>query len=155
MGFEVDPDDLEAFSRQLARASGDVRSALDYMQKECTIGPFDRGPLSEIASMFKSGHEEVFSSTKSSLEKLGKILDSSKREMSQSAKYYANTDRSEASRWMRRIRPSVGELPDALFPDGELGPVRAVSMMWRNQQSASFLPPSTPKRMSPPWPTVS
>jgi hypothetical protein len=78
--------------------SPDVRSALDYMKRECAIGDFDRGPLSEIAAWFGAGHEDVFTSVKSTLVKMEQILDASKREMSRSAKYYETTDQGEASK---------------------------------------------------------
>ncbi|MFJ6606826.1 WXG100 family type VII secretion target [Streptomyces lydicus] len=98
MSFGVQPADLSAFAKQLERASADANHALEYMRRECSIGTFDKGPISALASTFGGGHDGVMANVESTLKKLHRILDSSQREMARSASYYEHTDRSEASK---------------------------------------------------------
>ena len=98
MTFEVELNDLESFSRQIGRAVDDVIAAKEYMQRECSVGYFSRGPISAIASMFGGGHDGVVENVRSAFEHLHRILEASKNEMSRSAAFYKRTDESEASR---------------------------------------------------------
>ncbi|MGW7573991.1 WXG100 family type VII secretion target [Streptomyces sp. NPDC054765] len=97
MSFEVQPADLSAFSKQLERAAADANHALDYTRRECSIGTFDKGPISALASTFGGGHDGVMANVESALKKVHHILESSQREMARSSSYYEHTDRSEAS----------------------------------------------------------
>lgn len=105
MTFEVQPTDLSAFAKQLERASSDARHALDYTRRECSISPFDKGPISALASMFGGGHDGVLAHVESTLKQLQRILDSSQREMERSASFYELTDQGEASK-MDAIYPA-------------------------------------------------
>jgi hypothetical protein len=98
MGFEVEPNDLASFSRQIGRASDDVTSAEEYLQREGSIGTFSTGPVSAIASIFGGGHDGVVENVRFALERMRLILDSSKNEMSRSANFYKQTDEGQASR---------------------------------------------------------
>ncbi|MFG2135859.1 WXG100 family type VII secretion target [Streptomyces sp. NPDC048650] len=98
MTFQVEPDDLQSFAKQLERASGDATKALEYMKRECSIGTFDKGPVSALASMWGSGHDSVVDYVSSTLEKMHRILEASQREMARSAKFYEATDQGEASK---------------------------------------------------------
>ncbi|GAB7030638.1 hypothetical protein AB0G35_25045 [Streptomyces sp. NPDC021749] len=98
MSFEVQPADLSAFAKQLERASGDVNHALGFVRSECSIGTFDKGPISALASIFGGGHDGVMANVESTLRKLHHILDASQREMARSATFYEHTDRGEASK---------------------------------------------------------
>ncbi|MFE7272662.1 WXG100 family type VII secretion target [Streptomyces sp. NPDC057623] len=98
MTFEVDPNDLASFSRQVGRATNDVTAAKEYFEQECSIGTFSTGPISAMASMFGGGHDGVMENVRSALEQMHRILDSSKNEMSRSADFYRQTDAGEASK---------------------------------------------------------
>ncbi|MER5937475.1 type VII secretion target [Streptomyces sp. NPDC001928] len=98
MTFEVEPNDLASFSRQIGRATDDVTSAKEYFERECSIGTFSAGPISAMASMFGGGHDGVMGNVRSALEQMHRILDASQREMSRSADFYKRTDGDEASR---------------------------------------------------------
>ncbi|MEU9503120.1 type VII secretion target [Streptomyces sp. NPDC048196] len=98
MSFEVQPADLSAFAKQLERASDDATHALEFTRRECSIGTFDKGPISALASIFGGGHDGVLGNVESALKKLHRILDASQREMARSASFYQHTDHGEASK---------------------------------------------------------
>jgi hypothetical protein len=98
MEFEVEPNDLASFSRQIGRAVDDITAAQEYLQREGSIGTFSTGPISAIASIFGGGHDGVMENVRSALERMHLILDASKNEMSRSADFYKQTDEGEASR---------------------------------------------------------
>ncbi|MFF9477265.1 hypothetical protein [Streptomyces sp. NPDC014733] len=98
MTFQVEPGDLNAFSKQLGRAADDTNQALEYVRRQCSIGVFDKGPVSAIASIFGGGHDGVMENVESMLKKLHRILESSQGEMARSASFYERTDRQQASK---------------------------------------------------------
>jgi hypothetical protein len=98
MTFEVEPNDLASFARQVGRAADDVTAAEEYFERECSIGTFSTGPISAIASIFGGGHDGVMENVRSALGQMHRILDASKNEMSRSADFYKRTDEGEASK---------------------------------------------------------
>ncbi|MFI5657889.1 WXG100 family type VII secretion target [Streptomyces sp. NPDC051684] len=98
MAFHVEPDSLRNFSKQLGRAEADTQRALEYVQRDCSIGTFSKGPLSEIAHLWGGGHDNVVANVRSALEHLQQVVGSSKREITRSADFYEETDQSQASK---------------------------------------------------------
>ncbi|MFJ6750752.1 MULTISPECIES: WXG100 family type VII secretion target [unclassified Streptomyces] len=96
MSFSVDPDDLEAFGKQIHRAVEDVEEARDYVKKSCEMMPSDVGPISTIAQLWDGGHQDVIDRVQNTMKTLQKILSASSGELLSSAKHYRATDRDES-----------------------------------------------------------
>ncbi|WP_310726524.1 type VII secretion target [Streptomyces sp. N2A] len=96
MEFSVEPDDLNAFGKQVQRAADDVEEARDYIKRSCEMFASDVGPISTVAQLWGGGHEDVVGRVQNTMKALHKILASSSEELLKSARHYDTTDRDES-----------------------------------------------------------
>lgn len=96
MGFDVEPDDLRSFGRQVGRAAEDAQQAVKYAKTHSdAIGTAaQEGLILQISGL----HPSVASEVHSVLDRVHKLLNSSSGELTRSAEYYEKTDHDQASK---------------------------------------------------------
>lgn len=96
MGFDVEPEDLRGFGKQVARAAEDARQAVKYAKTHSdAIGTSaQEGLVLHVAGL----HPSVASDVHAVLERVHELLNSSSGELTRSAEYYEKTDHDQASR---------------------------------------------------------
>jgi hypothetical protein len=95
MAFDVRPEDLEGFGRQVDRAAQDVQQAREYVDKHAGMGLFtDQGLILWMTGL----HTQAGDSVRAVLTRLDRLLTASARELDRSAAYYRATDAEQASR---------------------------------------------------------
>lgn len=96
MGFDVEPDDVRSFGKQVARAAEDAQQAVKYAKTHSdAIGTSaQEGLVLHIAGL----HPSVASDVHSVLDRVHTLLNSSSGELTRSAAYYEKTDHDQASK---------------------------------------------------------
>jgi hypothetical protein len=94
MGFEVDPDALRGYARQLHDAATATDTAGGYVRRWASIGWHDRGLLSQL----RTAHEQFVNNTTAALRHLKDLLETSQAAMDSAAGFYTSTDHTAAAR---------------------------------------------------------
>lgn len=95
MDFRVDPEAIEGFSKLVGRAADHSAQAVTYASSNTQIDKVAGGELWDLVA---GDHDSYVSEAKKALGKIQRVLESSKRELAGSARYYRETDRDEATR---------------------------------------------------------
>ena len=103
MSFQVRPDDLDGYSRQVGRAAGDVHQAQAYIEKNGGMDALHGQGLFLYAIGL---HSQAMDGVKDVLTRLNTLLSASSEELSKSAAYYRATDRAQASQLDATYPPS-------------------------------------------------
>ncbi|MFJ7903853.1 WXG100 family type VII secretion target [Streptomyces sp. NPDC096198] len=103
MAFEVEPDDLDGYGRQVGRAADDMHQAQEYIKKYGDMGAFTGQGLFLWAT---SMHAQAMSGVHDVVTRLHSILAASAQELSKSADYYRTTDQHQASQLDATYPPS-------------------------------------------------
>ncbi|MCK1794517.1 type VII secretion target [Streptomyces sp. XM4193] len=92
MSFKVEHEDLESYAKQLGRVSEDAEQAKRY------VGQHTNADVSDglLISAFGAPHQDVVQKVKDALQKVQDIAKGSQNELSSAAKYYRDTDESNA-----------------------------------------------------------
>ncbi|MCL6672719.1 hypothetical protein [Streptomyces panaciradicis] len=94
MAFQVRPDDLDGYSRQVGRAADDAHQAQEYLKRHGGMGALDGQGLFLYAIGL---HAQAMEGAKEVLTRLHTLLSASAEELAKSAAYYRTTDRAQAS----------------------------------------------------------
>ncbi|MFJ5535373.1 hypothetical protein [Streptomyces sp. NPDC093261] len=95
MTFEVRPEDLDGYSRQVGRAAEDMNQAQQYIKKYGDMGALTGQGL----FMWATGmHSQAMDGVNDVVARLHALLVASAKELSKSAAYYRATDRDQASK---------------------------------------------------------
>ncbi|MGW2697172.1 hypothetical protein [Streptomyces sp. NPDC001296] len=103
MTFEVKPEDLDGYSRQVGRASEDMRQAQEYIKKYGDMGALTGQGLFLWATGM---HSQAMAGVSDVVSRLHALLAASAKELSKSAGYYRTTDRDQASKLDATYPPS-------------------------------------------------
>jgi len=103
MTFEVKPDDLDGFGRQVERAAEDVQQAQEYIKKYGDMGAVTGQGLFLWATGM---HSQAMDGVSDLATRLQGLLSSSAKELSKSAGYYRTTDQDQASQLDATYPPS-------------------------------------------------
>ncbi|MFF4909666.1 hypothetical protein ACFY2T_32950 [Streptomyces sp. NPDC001260] len=103
MAFQVRPDDLDGYSRQVHRAADDARQAQEYLKRYGGMDALDGQGLFLYAIGL---HAQAMDGVKNVLTRLHTLLSASAEELAKSAAYYRTTDRAHASRLDATYPPS-------------------------------------------------
>ncbi|MCZ2525996.1 type VII secretion target [Streptomyces sp. HB2AG] len=95
MNFHVEPGAIDSFSKLVGRAADGSAQAISYTNNYAQIEKSGGGDLWDLVA---GDHDSYVHEAKKSLEKVQKVLESSKKELERSADYYRETDRNEAVR---------------------------------------------------------
>ncbi|MCX4457243.1 type VII secretion target [Streptomyces sp. NPDC059837] len=95
MTFEVKPEDLDGYSRQVQRAAEDVHQAQEYVKKYGDMGAFTGQGLILWATGM---HSQAMNEVNDVVTRLHTLLAASAKELSKSAEYYRATDQDQASK---------------------------------------------------------
>ncbi|MFJ8363653.1 hypothetical protein [Streptomyces sp. NPDC093984] len=103
MAFEVKPDDLDGYSRQVERAAEDVHQAQEYIKKYGDMGAVTGQGLFLWATGM---HSQAMDGVNDVVTRLHGLLTASAKELSKSAEYYRTTDQDQASKLDATYPPS-------------------------------------------------
>jgi hypothetical protein len=106
MGFQVKSDDLQAYSRQVGRASQDLEQMKRHCHQYSSVGVSNEGLL----NLFLTTHTATVQQVSDALAKFQRVLDSAGKELDRSASYYRQTDDATASR-IDATYPTVQRIP--------------------------------------------
>ncbi|MFI1739662.1 hypothetical protein [Streptomyces sioyaensis] len=95
MTFDVRPEDLEGFGRQVGRAAQDAEQGKDYIHKFGDMGTFGgQGLILWMTDL----HPQAMDSVDSVLKRMSSLLDASAKELHKSAGFYRQTDHDQAAK---------------------------------------------------------
>ncbi|MER6424215.1 hypothetical protein [Streptomyces sp. NPDC001137] len=103
MTFRVNPEDLDGYSRQVARAADDMHQAQEYINKYGDMGPVTGQGL--ILWALRT-HPQAMDEVKDVVARVRSLLAASAKELSKSAEYYRTTDQDQASKLDATYPPS-------------------------------------------------
>jgi hypothetical protein len=103
MAFEVEPEDIVGYSRQVGRAAQDLHQAQEYINKYGDMGDSSGTGLFRWATAM---HSQAMTEVKGVVTRLNSILAASATELSKSAEYYRTTDQDQASKLDATYPPS-------------------------------------------------
>jgi hypothetical protein len=92
MSFAVEPADLDGYGKLIQRAGQDIDAAIDFMTKNAKI----EDSVGDLWQFVYGPHSEHLDDAKKCLDGFKRILESSARELTKSAKYYRETDEEQA-----------------------------------------------------------
>jgi hypothetical protein len=99
VAFEVHPEKLEAFQKQLEELAGQTGAANDYTGKHLELSRQDKGIVGQgIWAQATSQMSEVHAAITANLDKLNTLSTTSAGELGRAAGMYRNTDRAAAER---------------------------------------------------------
>lgn len=95
MGFDVEPEDLRSFSKQVGRAAEDALSAKKYAttHSDAVGSTAQEGLILHVTGL----HPHVAAEVDSVLTKVHSLLSACAGELTRSAAYYEKTDHDEAA----------------------------------------------------------
>ncbi|MFF4525573.1 hypothetical protein [Streptomyces bluensis] len=96
MSFDVEPEDVRSFGKQIGRAAEDAQEAKKYARThgDAVGGQSQEGLILHLLGLHPTAVDRV----DDTLERVRKLLDSSSRELDRSAGLYEKTDHDEAAR---------------------------------------------------------
>jgi hypothetical protein len=96
VGFDVEPEDLRSFGKQVERAAEDAQSAKKYAKthSDAIGGGTQEGLILHLSGL----HPSVAAEVDSVLSRVHTLLSSSARELTRSAGYYEKTDEDQAAK---------------------------------------------------------
>ncbi|MGW1162616.1 WXG100 family type VII secretion target [Streptomyces sp. NPDC002513] len=103
MTFEVKPEDLDGYSRQVERAAEDMHQAQEYIKKYGDMGAFTGQGLFLWATGM---HSQAMDGVKDVVTRLHALLAASAKELAKSADHYRSTDQDQASKLDATYPPS-------------------------------------------------
>jgi hypothetical protein len=92
MSFAVEPADLKGYAKLVGRASADIDSGIDFMQKNAAI----EDSVGDLWQTVYGPHQGHLDDAKKCLNGFKRILDASSHELTRSATYYLTTDEDQA-----------------------------------------------------------
>ncbi|MEV1077019.1 type VII secretion target [Streptomyces sp. NPDC050211] len=95
MGFRVEPDAIQGFSTLVGRGAEGATKAVEYTSNNAKIDTMVGGQLWDLVA---GDHDSYVEAAKKALGKVQSVLTASQKELSQSAKYYRETDTDEAAK---------------------------------------------------------
>ncbi|MET9828516.1 type VII secretion target [Streptomyces sp. NPDC006385] len=95
MGFRVEPDAIQGFASLVGRGADDAAKAVEFASNNTQI---DKAVGGQLWDLVAGDHDQYVDSAKKALGKVQSVLNSSRTELSKSAKYYRETDAEEAAK---------------------------------------------------------
>ncbi|MCZ2523848.1 hypothetical protein GQS52_11380 [Streptomyces sp. SCUT-3] len=133
MNFSVEPGNIESYGKLVKRAAEAMEAGESYLSKYAKV---DESSSGEIWQKVVGLHGPRVQEALGVIKKFSKILTASSRELERSARYYRNTDRSQAERL------------DATYPEGSGVP--AYSDPWTGSPSDFKDRTDAENRLKPP-----